>query len=122
MHAAAEDPAGEGAEQRCGEHRGRGLETPRVCRVSQSLKELGVSERGEWNLLLPALFPSLLLTPNNFSGSIKAFAVPEGFSSASAAQDSKSEDREQVYHPPEIIPLYGVSTKMIPLFQESGHR
>ncbi|XP_059687180.1 eukaryotic translation initiation factor 2D isoform X1 [Gavia stellata] len=53
---------------------------------------------------------------------IKAFAVPEGFSSASAAQDSKSEDREQVYHAPEIIPLYGVSTKMIPLFQESGHR
>ncbi|KAM9268384.1 eukaryotic translation initiation factor 2D isoform 2-T3 [Morus bassanus] len=53
---------------------------------------------------------------------IKAFTVPEGFSSASAAQDSKSEDREQVYHAPEIIPLYGVSTKMIPLFQESGHR
>ncbi|NWI93253.1 EIF2D factor, partial [Pitta sordida] len=53
---------------------------------------------------------------------IRAFAVPEGFSSASAAQDSKSEDREQVYHAPEIIPLYGVSTKMIPLFQESGHR
>ncbi|XP_058675402.1 eukaryotic translation initiation factor 2D isoform X2 [Ammospiza caudacuta] len=53
---------------------------------------------------------------------IKAFAVPEGFSSASAAQDSKSEEREQVYHAPEIIPLYGVSTKMIPLFQESGHR
>nr|XP_041577171.1 eukaryotic translation initiation factor 2D isoform X2 [Taeniopygia guttata] len=52
---------------------------------------------------------------------IKAFAVPEGFSSASAGQDSKSEDREQVYHAPEIIPLYGVSTKMIPLFQESGH-
>uniref|UniRef100_A0A8C0VBP0 Eukaryotic translation initiation factor 2D n=1 Tax=Cyanistes caeruleus TaxID=156563 RepID=A0A8C0VBP0_CYACU len=53
---------------------------------------------------------------------IKGFVVPEGISSASAAQDSKSEDREQVYHAPEIIPLYGVSTKMIPLFQESGHR
>ncbi|NWI59173.1 EIF2D factor, partial [Calyptomena viridis] len=53
---------------------------------------------------------------------IRAFAVPEGLSSASAAQDSKSEEREQVYHAPEIIPLYGVSTKMIPLFQESGHR
>ncbi|NWS10893.1 EIF2D factor, partial [Pachyramphus minor] len=53
---------------------------------------------------------------------IKAFAVPEGFSSASAAQDSKSEDREQVYHAPEIIPLYGVSARMVPLFQESGHR
>ncbi|XP_050182984.1 eukaryotic translation initiation factor 2D [Myiozetetes cayanensis] len=53
---------------------------------------------------------------------IKAFAVPEGFSSASAAQDSKNEDREQGYHAPEIIPLYGVSARMVPLFQESGHR
>ncbi|XP_015740789.1 eukaryotic translation initiation factor 2D isoform X2 [Coturnix japonica] len=53
---------------------------------------------------------------------IKAFAVPEGFSSASAAQDNKSEDREQVYHAPEIIPLYGVSAKMMPLFQDSGHK
>ncbi|NXS31131.1 EIF2D factor, partial [Pomatostomus ruficeps] len=53
---------------------------------------------------------------------IKAFAVPEGFSSASAAQESKSEDREHVYHAPEIIPMYGVSTKMVPLFQESGHK
>lgn len=53
---------------------------------------------------------------------IKAFAVPEGFSSASAAQDSKSEDREQAYRAPEIIPMYGVSAKMVPLFQDSGHR
>ncbi|XP_017687620.1 PREDICTED: eukaryotic translation initiation factor 2D [Lepidothrix coronata] len=52
---------------------------------------------------------------------IKAFVVPEEFSSASAAQDSKNEDGEQVYHAPEIIPLYGVSTQMVPLFQESGH-
>ncbi|NXP82433.1 EIF2D factor, partial [Ramphastos sulfuratus] len=53
---------------------------------------------------------------------VRAFAVPEGFASASAAQDSKSEDREQGYHAPEIIPLYGVSTKLMPLFQESGHK
>ncbi|NXK47787.1 EIF2D factor, partial [Chauna torquata] len=53
---------------------------------------------------------------------IKAFIVPEGFSSASAAQNSKSDDREQAYHAPEIIPLYGVSTKMIPLFQECGYK
>lgn len=53
MHAAPEDLTSEGAEQRCGEHRGCGLETPRVRRISQSLKELGVSERREWNLLLP---------------------------------------------------------------------
>lgn len=57
-----------------------------------------------------------------FFPSIKAFAVPEGFSSASAAQDSKSEDREQAYRAPEIIPMYGVSAKMVPLFQDSGHR
>ncbi|NWU98224.1 EIF2D factor, partial [Upupa epops] len=53
---------------------------------------------------------------------IKAFAVPEGFSPAAAAQDRKSEDREQGYHVPDIIPLYGVSAKMLPLFQDSGHR
>ncbi|NXN93351.1 EIF2D factor, partial [Rhinopomastus cyanomelas] len=53
---------------------------------------------------------------------IKAFAVPEGLSAASAAQESRSEDKEQAYHVPEIIPLYGVSAKMVPLFQESGHR
>ncbi|NXX37989.1 EIF2D factor, partial [Tricholaema leucomelas] len=53
---------------------------------------------------------------------VRAFAVPEGFASASAAQDSKSEEREQGYHAPEIIPLYGVSTKVMPLFQESGHK
>ncbi|XP_064029949.1 eukaryotic translation initiation factor 2D [Pogoniulus pusillus] len=53
---------------------------------------------------------------------VRAFAVPEGFASASAAQDSKSEDREQGYHAPEIIPLYGVSTRLMPLFQESGHK
>ncbi|NXN19149.1 EIF2D factor, partial [Indicator maculatus] len=53
---------------------------------------------------------------------VRAFAVPEGFASASAAQDSRSEEREQGYQAPEIIPLYGVSTKMIPLFQESGHK
>ncbi|NXS60385.1 EIF2D factor, partial [Brachypteracias leptosomus] len=53
---------------------------------------------------------------------VKAFAVPEGFSPASAAPDSKSEEREQTYHAPEIIPLYGVSTKLVPLFQESGHK
>ncbi|XP_061310828.1 eukaryotic translation initiation factor 2D isoform X2 [Pezoporus flaviventris] len=68
------------------------------------------------------LLTSTFLRSHMFSCCVKAFAVPEGFSSASAAHDSKSEDREQAYHAPEIIPLYGVSTKMIPLFQESGHK
>lgn len=64
MHAAPEDLTSEGAEQRCGEHRGSGLETPRVRRTSQSsLKELGVSERREWNLLFPAV--SIRVTHTN---------------------------------------------------------
>ncbi|CAN2390822.1 formation of translation preinitiation complex [Pristimantis euphronides] len=29
---------------------------------------------------------------------------------------------EQLYQPPEIISLYGISAKMLPLFQESGHK
>uniref|UniRef100_A0A8C8S7Y6 Eukaryotic translation initiation factor 2D n=1 Tax=Pelusios castaneus TaxID=367368 RepID=A0A8C8S7Y6_9SAUR len=53
---------------------------------------------------------------------IKSFVVPETLSVASAAQESKSRDGEQLYHAPEIIPLYGVSAKMAPLFQESGHK
>ncbi|KAM6333392.1 eukaryotic translation initiation factor 2D isoform 2-T2 [Alca torda] len=68
------------------------------------------------------LLTSTFLRTHMFSCCIRAFAVPEGFSSASAAQDSKNENRGQVYHAPEIIPLYGVSAKMVPLFQESGHK
>ncbi|XP_077190918.1 eukaryotic translation initiation factor 2D isoform X4 [Paroedura picta] len=54
--------------------------------------------------------------------SIRSFVVPEIASSESPAQDSKGADGEQLYHPPEIIPLYGVSSKMAPLFQESGYK
>lgn len=61
MYAAPEDLTSEGAEQRCGEHRGSGLETSRVRRILYSLKELVVSGRREWNLLLPALLPVLHL-------------------------------------------------------------
>uniref|UniRef100_A0A674IP20 Eukaryotic translation initiation factor 2D n=1 Tax=Terrapene triunguis TaxID=2587831 RepID=A0A674IP20_9SAUR len=53
---------------------------------------------------------------------IKSFVVPEVFSAVSTAPESKCGDGEQLYHAPEIIPLYGVSTKMAPLFQESGHK
>ncbi|EMP30819.1 Eukaryotic translation initiation factor 2D [Chelonia mydas] len=53
---------------------------------------------------------------------IKSFVVPEAFSAVSMAPESKCGDGDQLYHPPEIIPLYGVSTKMAPLFQESGHK
>ncbi|XP_026549650.1 eukaryotic translation initiation factor 2D-like [Notechis scutatus] len=39
-----------------------------------------------------------------------------------SVQDCKGDDQEQLYHPPEIIPLYGISSKMAPLFQESGYK
>ncbi|KAL8179072.1 UNVERIFIED_CONTAM: Eukaryotic translation initiation factor 2D [Gekko kuhli] len=54
--------------------------------------------------------------------SIRSFVVPEIAASESPAQDSKAADGEQMYHPPEIIPLYGISSKMAPLFQESGYK
>ncbi|XP_032648427.1 eukaryotic translation initiation factor 2D [Chelonoidis abingdonii] len=53
---------------------------------------------------------------------IRSFVVPEVFSAVSTAPESKCGDGEQLYHAPEIIPLYGVSAKMAPLFQESGHK
>nr|XP_056701514.1 eukaryotic translation initiation factor 2D isoform X2 [Euleptes europaea] len=53
--------------------------------------------------------------------SIRSFSVPETAASESPSQDSKGADGEQLYHPPEIIPLYGISSKMAPLFQESGY-
>ncbi|XP_065450666.1 eukaryotic translation initiation factor 2D isoform X2 [Chrysemys picta bellii] len=53
---------------------------------------------------------------------IKSFVVPEVVFAVSTAPESKCGDGEQLYHAPEIIPLYGVSTKMAPLFQESGHK
>lgn len=53
---------------------------------------------------------------------IRSFVVPEIAVSESPAQDSEGADGEQLYHPPEIIPLYGISSKMAPLFQESGYK
>lgn len=54
--------------------------------------------------------------------SIRSFIVPETETSAPPIQDCKSGDGEPPYHPPEIIPLYGISSKMAPLFQESGYK
>ncbi|XP_007439647.1 eukaryotic translation initiation factor 2D isoform X2 [Python bivittatus] len=54
--------------------------------------------------------------------SIRSFIVPETATSEMSFQDSKGDDREQLYHPPEIIPLYGISSKMAPLFQESEYK
>ncbi|XP_070601646.1 eukaryotic translation initiation factor 2D isoform X2 [Erythrolamprus reginae] len=54
--------------------------------------------------------------------SIRSFIVPETSTSEMSVQDCKGDDQEQLYHPPEIIPLYGISSKMAPLFQESGYK
>ncbi|XP_061488093.1 eukaryotic translation initiation factor 2D [Rhineura floridana] len=55
--------------------------------------------------------------------SIRSFVVPaEIEASDPPLQDSKGGDGEQLYHCPEIIPLYGISSKMAPLFQESGYK
>ncbi|XP_063153542.1 eukaryotic translation initiation factor 2D [Candoia aspera] len=54
--------------------------------------------------------------------SIRSFVVPDIATSEMSFQDSKGDDREQLYHPPEIIPLYGISSKMAPLFQESEYK
>ncbi|XP_070601645.1 eukaryotic translation initiation factor 2D isoform X1 [Erythrolamprus reginae] len=53
---------------------------------------------------------------------IRSFIVPETSTSEMSVQDCKGDDQEQLYHPPEIIPLYGISSKMAPLFQESGYK
>ncbi|XP_033008776.1 eukaryotic translation initiation factor 2D isoform X2 [Lacerta agilis] len=55
--------------------------------------------------------------------SIRSFVVPiEIAASELSVQDSRSGGGEQPYHCPEIIPLYGISSKMAPLFQESGYK
>nr|XP_016850961.1 PREDICTED: eukaryotic translation initiation factor 2D isoform X1 [Anolis carolinensis] len=54
--------------------------------------------------------------------SIRSFVVPETEESELPAQDGRSCDGEQPYHAPEITPLYGISSKMAPLFQESGYK
>ncbi|XP_062998856.1 eukaryotic translation initiation factor 2D [Elgaria multicarinata webbii] len=55
-------------------------------------------------------------------GSIRSFVVPETAASESPVEDSKGDDGEQPYRSPEIMPLFGVSSKMAPLFQESGYK
>ncbi|KAF7253890.1 Eukaryotic translation initiation factor 2D [Varanus komodoensis] len=54
--------------------------------------------------------------------SIRSFIVPETAASELPAENSKGDDGEQPYRSPEIIPLYGVSPKMAPMFQDSGYK
>ncbi|XP_069800692.1 eukaryotic translation initiation factor 2D [Dendropsophus ebraccatus] len=51
---------------------------------------------------------------------IRSFVAP--VSEPSASSEDVAGGAEQVYQPPDIISLYGISAKMLPLFQESGHR
>uniref|UniRef100_A0A8D0GUD5 Eukaryotic translation initiation factor 2D n=1 Tax=Sphenodon punctatus TaxID=8508 RepID=A0A8D0GUD5_SPHPU len=68
------------------------------------------------------LLTSTFLRNHMFSCCIRSFVVPEMSSSVPAAQENRCSDGEQQYHPPEIVPLYGVTSKMAPLFLESGHK
>ncbi|KAG9485454.1 hypothetical protein GDO78_008500 [Eleutherodactylus coqui] len=43
-------------------------------------------------------------------------------SEAPAPAEDMGGGAEQLYQPPEIISLHGISAKMLPLFQESGHK
>ncbi|XP_073443351.1 eukaryotic translation initiation factor 2D isoform X3 [Dendrobates tinctorius] len=51
---------------------------------------------------------------------IRSFVAPVSESPASA--EDMGGGVEHLYQPPEIISLYGISAKMLPLFQESGHK
>ncbi|XP_073523040.1 eukaryotic translation initiation factor 2D isoform X2 [Phyllobates terribilis] len=51
---------------------------------------------------------------------IRSFVAPVSESPASA--EDMGGGVEHLYQPPEITSLYGISAKMLPLFQESGHK
>ncbi|XP_075709817.1 eukaryotic translation initiation factor 2D isoform X2 [Rhinoderma darwinii] len=51
---------------------------------------------------------------------IRSFVAP--VSEPHASVEDLDGGEEQLYQPPEILSLYGISAKMLPLFQESGHR
>nr|XP_033773811.1 eukaryotic translation initiation factor 2D isoform X3 [Geotrypetes seraphini] len=54
---------------------------------------------------------------------IRAFAsIPDSACTVQDSEKSKEKTGEQLYHPPDIVPLYGISAKMLPLFQEAGRR
>ncbi|XP_006000441.1 eukaryotic translation initiation factor 2D isoform X2 [Latimeria chalumnae] len=53
---------------------------------------------------------------------IRSFKVPEISSSADSTEIRNTGDEDKPYLPPEILPLYSVSAKLVPLFQESRHK
>ncbi|XP_075471290.1 eukaryotic translation initiation factor 2D isoform X2 [Ascaphus truei] len=53
---------------------------------------------------------------------VQSFVAPSTVPAAPVAAGNMDGGGEPPYQPPEITPLYGISSRMIPLFQESGHR
>ncbi|XP_029428819.1 eukaryotic translation initiation factor 2D [Rhinatrema bivittatum] len=53
---------------------------------------------------------------------IRGFVALDAACGAPAIEKSKEGSGGHLYHPPDIVPLYGISAKMLPLFQETGRR
>ncbi|XP_030076623.1 eukaryotic translation initiation factor 2D [Microcaecilia unicolor] len=53
---------------------------------------------------------------------IRAFVALDSACTVQDLEKSKEKTGDQPYHPPDIVPLYGISAKMLPLFQEAGQR
>ncbi|KAE8623670.1 hypothetical protein XENTR_v10005692 [Xenopus tropicalis] len=53
---------------------------------------------------------------------VRSFVAPEPVPVDLVVSGSIDGGGESPYQPPEIITLYGISSKMLPLFQEAGHR
>ncbi|KAM4701929.1 eukaryotic translation initiation factor 2D [Discoglossus pictus] len=53
---------------------------------------------------------------------IRTFVPPPSVPAVSVTSESMDGGGEPPYQPPEIISLYSVSAKMMPLFQDTGHR
>ncbi|XP_056413983.1 eukaryotic translation initiation factor 2D isoform X2 [Hyla sarda] len=66
------------------------------------------------------LLSSTFLRTYLFSCCIRSFVAP--IPEPNASTEDMGGEAEQVYQPPEMISLYGISAKMLPLFMESGHR
>ncbi|CAH2220950.1 eukaryotic translation initiation factor 2D [Pelobates cultripes] len=53
---------------------------------------------------------------------IRSFLAPVTEATTPTLVENESEAGDHPYQPPEITSLYGISAKMLPLFQDTGHR
>ncbi|KAM8976357.1 eukaryotic translation initiation factor 2D [Pelodytes ibericus] len=53
---------------------------------------------------------------------VRTFVAPTEFVTDTVVLENEDGAAESQYQPPEITSLYGISAKMMPLFQETGHR